>query len=478
MKRLFLSFVFVFIGLVLRAADYPINRFGAKPGVNQNSTRAIQRAIDECSRKGGRVIFPAGVWCSSTIYMKSNVTIVLEENAVWQGLADSTAYPYIPPEIPSRMSKPWKAFVYGYGLENIGIEGRGIFYPGGDMDCFQDGITDSPARPYGIHLVNCKNIRISGIYMKNSAFWMQRYFCCDNVYIEGIEVFNHANHNNDGIDLDGCHTVRISNCIIDSSDDGIVLKSEGYRSCRDVVITNCILSSFATPLKLGTGSVGGFERIAVSNLIIRPSKAREMHHGLKSWRGLSGIDILCVDGGIMEDVSISNVLIDSSETAFMIKLGNRNSGRRDDDKAARGIARNIRLSNISATNCGPIASIIDGCEGNRVEEVYLDNIRIQVEGNPDMADTTLTVRENSGGYPYNRMYGSKLPAYGLFVRHVEGLYVRDLHLSIKNTDVRSAVVVVKSSRVVIDGLSADKPASGLPVVQSSGCNDLIIKDKQ
>ena len=114
------------------------------------------------------------------------------------------------------------------------------------------------------------------------------------------------------------------------------------------MVTNCILSSHATPLKLGTGSIGGFENIVISNILIRLSKSKDMIHELKSWRGLSGIDILSVDGGTIDGISINNVVMDSIETPFFIKLGNRNSKFPGSKPATEGKLRNVRISNIVA----------------------------------------------------------------------------------------------------------------------------------
>lgn len=104
--------------------------------------------------------------------------------------------------------------------------------------------------------------------------------------------------------IDACHNVVVGDYIIDSSDDALGLKSKGTRACEDVLITNCILKSHASMLKLGKASIGGFKRITISNIIISPFRSKEMHHPIGSWRGLAGIDILNVYGGILEDVNM------------------------------------------------------------------------------------------------------------------------------------------------------------------------------
>lgn len=86
--------------------------------------------------------------------------------------------------------------------------------------------------------------------MRNSALWNQHYLDCEDVIVEHIHVFNHCNGNNDGIDIDGCRRFILSDSVIDSDDDGIVLKSTGLAPCEDVVINNCIVSSFANAINV------------------------------------------------------------------------------------------------------------------------------------------------------------------------------------------------------------------------------------
>lgn len=450
------------------AQDYVISGFGAREGGEHDNTLAVQRAVDACSRSGGKVVFPPGVWPTGTIYLKSNVHIYLSPGAVWQGVKDSSAYPLINPPILSREDlKPRKALVYAYHAENISITGKGRFYPGGDYEAFHDlpKAIRYYMRPYGIHMVECRNIEISGIQMRNSAFWMQRYFNCDHVRLTGLDIFNHSNFNNDGIDIDGCHNVTVTGCRIDASDDALVLKSEGLRACQDIVISNCILSSHATPLKCGTGSLGGFKRITISNIIIRPSGSKKMHHPIGSWRGLSGIDLLNVDGGIMEDILISNVVMDSVETPLFIKLGNRHDRWEGVPETTPGVTRNIQISNLTATHSGPISSAITGYPGNPVTNVRLNDIFISVEGNPDESDTTTVVRENAGGYPFNRMYGCNLPSYGMYIRHAEGISMNNVRFAVENYDARPAIVLDDARDITFNHLDAVVTNQEQPVIK-------------
>lgn len=446
MKNTFFLSVFflAFLFHACQPADdtYLITDYGAKND-ELDDTEAVQAAINICSENGGgTVIFPVGKWLTGTVYLQNNVSIYLANGATWQGLNDDDAYPYIDPVVNSREDKnPRRAMIYAYQKENIKIYGEGLLYPGGDYEIFEATPEESKyyERPFGICMIECENIQVEGITMKNSAFWMQRYFHCNNLKISDLTIFNHSNLNNDGIDIDGCHDVIVEGCKIDSSDDALVLKSEGERACENVTITNCILSSHATPLKFGTSSVGGFKNITISNIVIKPSKSTEMHHVLEAWNGLSGIDILCVDGGTIENVAISNVTMDGVETPLFIKLGNRNSAWEGKTEFEKSTIRNMRISNITAINTGRITSSITGYEGQNVENVTLSDIRfesIPYEGN---LDPDLEIDERAGWYPFNRMFGFDYPVYGFYVNHAENITFNNVEFVKHESDQRPAI---------------------------------------
>ena len=443
LKHYLLGFFFIVYTLPIQAQVYDIEHFGAIGDGHTNNTKAVQQAIDECSKTGGTVIFPSGVFATGTVFLKSNVTIHLSEKAVWQGYPGLSAFPDIPPNEPSRMDvTPWKAMVYAFDQENIAISGPGTFYPQGEHEVFQNNIVNSMDRPYGLHIVKCRNVKITGLQMKHSAFWMARFLHCDRLRISGIHIFNHANLNNDGLDIDGCKDVIVSDCHIDSSDDALCFKSEGNRICEDVVVTNCILSSHASALKWGTGSIGGFRNFAVSNIVIRPSKATKMIHPADSWIGLNAIDLGNVDGGSMKDIAINNVMIDSIETPLFVRLGARKDRSwLENGPYTDGYVENITFSNITATNCGNVSSSITGYPGNKVKNVRLHNVFISTTGRGTLRDTTTAIVEPTTNYPINRMFNTNLPAYGLYVRHVEGLLLDRLTLDTTPSEPRSALFV-------------------------------------
>jgi len=411
--------------------------FGAKGDGLTDDTKAIQMAIDECAAHGKKVIFPEGTFMTGTVHLRNNTTIELTVKAVWKGIGRRDAYP----RLSDKRTGSRFALITAENVNNISIFGQGMIDGNGEQPAFREGTNNGPERPYGILLYRGSDIHIEGIQMRNAAFWMQNYVECDHLRITGIRVFNHANLNNDGLDLTDCHDVRISDCEIDSSDDALCPKSISQRGVSDVVIENCILASHASAFKIGTASVGGFRRIVASNLVIRPSEADHIEHPFKVKGGLAGIDIMSTDGGTLEDVSIQNVVIDGVETPIVIKLGNRWEPKMDSAKhasSAAGVVRNITIGNVSVRHAGPIPSLITAYPGYFVENITLRDLTIEVNGG--RPEQNVPVPENSGDYPYNRMFGEKLPAYAFFVRHAKNIQFTDVRIHTLKPDERRAFI--------------------------------------
>jgi polygalacturonase len=451
MKKLGLSGLYWFVLFPLYAQVYDITQFGAQGDDQTDCTQAIQTAIDSASRYGGSVVFPTGTFLSGTVYLKSNITVTLTQNAVWKGIPDPEAYPDQTPSHPSRLDiYSRKAMLYADGVENIVLQGTGTFYPQGEHPVYQDGIADSPTRPYGLWMIGCQDIIVQDWHMKQSAYWMQRYLHCQRLRISGLRVYNHANLNNDGIDIDGCQDVIVSDCHVDSSDDALCFKSEGGWDTRDVVVTNCLLSSHATAFKLGTGSIGGFQRMTISNLVIKPSRAPEVRHQLKMKGGLAGIDIMTVDGGIVEDILIENVTMDSIETPLFVRLGGRlGTPTQNTPPKEPGKIRDVRIQQVIARNALQVSSHITGIPNHPIESITLSDVLIEVQGGGTLQDTSLAVPENVTYYPYNRIFGVNLPSYGLYARHVQKLTLRNVEFRVLHEEARPALVADDIDQLVL-----------------------------
>ena len=440
---------------------HDIRDFGAAAGETQNHTAVIQKTMDTVAEKGGGVVLiPSGLWLTGALQLRSNITLRLSKGAVLRALDNPDAYPHFRHDTWSRMDLfPWRALIFGDSLENVSITGEGTIECGGTYAVFQDKVGDSPDRPYGVHLVNCRGIRIEDVKFRNSAHWMLRCLECANLRIRGVDIFNHCNVNNDGMDIDSCQDVRITDCRVDSSDDGICLKSEGASPCRNVLVSNCIVSSHASAIKLGTGSIGGFQNILVNNCIVRPSRSKEMRHIFNLWKGMTGIDISCVDGGCSENIHFANIAMDGVENPIFVKLGDRRSTvsipanrRKEEAKpspepTAAGSLENLQFRNISASDAGVWPTVITGYEGNCVRRVILRDVDIRCGRLP--APDLLDREPNWDSKLYPCVFcvanGGVLPAYGFVTRHVAELRMENVRVVPASGDPRPFHVSIAPS---------------------------------
>ncbi|MBN1419599.1 MAG: beta-galactosidase [Planctomycetes bacterium] len=426
-----------------------VRDFGARGDGTERDTKAIQAAIDAGP---GTVVFPAGTYLSGTIRLRSGVTLALETGATLLGSADPADYPEA---IPARRSYTdtyvRQALLFADGARGIAIEGHGTI----------DGQGGSPAfrrkpyrqRPYVIRFADCEDVRVEGVTLRNSPMWMQHYLACENVRIRGIRVFNHVNANNDMLDIDGCRNVVISDCIGDSSDDAITLKSTCERPCENVTISNCAVFSECNGIKFGTESNGGFRNIAVTNCAVGLQRDKPGFSGQR--KGLAGIALMIVDGGTMEQVTISNIAIRDMRVPIFLRLGNRARPFEDGmEKPGIGMVRNILISNVVATAVEPIGCSITGLPGHPIEDVSLSDIRLTFPGGVKAEEIPKEVPERPEAYPESTMFGKILPAYGFYCRHVRGLTFRNVEVATAAPDARPAFVFDD-----VEGLGRDTAAA-------------------
>lgn len=416
-----------------------ITQFGAKPGGDILATPAIQNAIDRTAEQGGgTVLVPGGVWLTGGLRLRSRVWLELSPGAVLLGSPDARHYPVMRPRYRSfHDAGGFRALIYAESEENIGLCGSGLIDAQGEKFSFQKDEHDT--RPRGLQFVSCRDVTVRDLRLRNSAMWMQHYLDCERVQIRGLRVWNHSNHNNDMLDIDGCRWVIVSDCMGDTDDDGITLKSTGSAPCEDIVISNCIVSSRCNAFKCGSESTGGFRNVSISNCVVRPSSTKSGIYGY--CEGISAVSLEIVDGGTMEGVCVSGLTIEGTRSPLFIRLGDR--GRRhhaDAPHPAIGALRRIYLRDIVARSAGAVGSSITAVPGGCIEDVELSRFHVQNAVAPSADYCPSLPEEKIGEYPEATMFGL-LPAHGLFVRRAKNVRLDDARFAPAHGDPRPALAV-------------------------------------
>jgi len=455
----------------LYAIDINILEAGAVAGGKVLNTEIIQNSIDRISESGGgTLIIPPGEFLTGSLILRSGVSVRVSEGALLKGSTSLDDYLNIQPRyVALRTFRPTRQLIYAEDQTDISITGDGtIDGQGAAFKKTSEGDEPGVTRPHLIQFINCRNVRIENVTMRNSGGWMQHYLACENLVISGINVYNHCNYNNDGIDIDGCTNVVVSNCIVDSDDDAICLKSTSPAPCRDVTISNCIAKSHCNALKLGTESTGGFYNILFSNCTVSPSADPDPIYG--TINGQSAISLEMVDGGILDQVIVTGITISETDCPIFVRLGNR--ARKHSPAAPEpgmGTLKNVIISNVTATTSTLLSSNITGIPGAYAGNISLSNIFITSKADVSTDLIKKDVPENDKGYPTPLMFGKVLPASGFFVRHVKNITLDNIQLYVTGNDTRPAFVMHDT-----DGALIKYPS----VHYSNVKGELMVKDEE
>lgn len=447
---------------VMETGSISISQFGAVGDGKVVNTSYIQKAIDTVSNAGGgTVIIPAGKYLTGTIQIKDNVILYLSPGSILVGSTGIDDYPELKVSYRSYTDNySQRALIFAEKQQNIGIFGYGKIYGQGEQ-FKEDENAIYKFRPYLIRFVECKNVNLDRINFENGAMWTIHLLACENVNISNIKINSRCNRNNDGIDIDSCNDVIVSDCHIISGDDSIVLKSTSPKSCKNITITNCVLSSLCNALKMGTESNGGFQNITINNCTIYDTPS-------------AGIALETVDGGITENISVNNISMQNVKCPIFIRLGNRARPCCPDHVVnSAGMLGKIIITNIVATGADSIGCAISGIQNHYIEELTLRNINISFAGGINAQIDNPPEKENK--YPSHNMFGT-LPAFGFFIRHVNNLFIDNMTLKLEQEDKRPALQLDDVKNPIISNISVLSPNKNQVPVVLKKVEKPVIKD--
>ncbi|MFL6256019.1 MAG: glycoside hydrolase family 28 protein [Pyrinomonadaceae bacterium] len=506
------------------ATVYSVRAYGARGDGKTLDTPSVNRAIEAAATMGGGTVhFPAGTYLCFSIRLKSNVSLHLDAGAtILAADPGKDGGSYDQPE-PNEWDmyqdfghSHWQnSLIWGIGVENVSIDGpgridgRGLtrrsprprrpLRPGDTPTTLGGAQAARPQSPLGedlphsamaglgnkaISLKLSRNVTLRDFSILNGGHFALLATGVDNLTIDNLKV----DTNRDGFDIDSCRNVRVSNCSVNSpNDDAIVLKSSyglGFaRATENVTITNCFVSGYdigslldATykrnvteapdhdgptgRVKLGTESNGGFKNITISNVVFDHCR---------------GLALETVDGGPIEDVTVSNITMRDVVTApIFLRLGARMRGP---EGAAAGVLRRVQISNVVVWGADPrYASIIAGLPGHPVEDVRLSDIRILYRGGGTSAQAALEPPERETNYPEPSMFG-ELPAYGFFIRHARGVELSNVEVGFMTEELRPAFHLEDVRTATFLGVSAQKTAD-VPTFVLKNVEDFNVRNSR
>lgn len=483
----------------LVAKQVDVRAFGARGDGGTDDTAAIRRAIEAAvADGGGTVSFPAGNYLSYSLQLRSHLTLHLGQGATLIAAVPSPdlSVGYNAPEPNDGVNQyqdfghsHWcNSLIWGESLTDVSIVGPGtIFGRGlsrGDRGRRRDFLPeersdakrpdlDLPAAalaqlaeikpgPFGhpgkdslpagvgnksIALKNCRNVTFRDFTIYHGGHFAILATGVDNWTMDNLRI----DTNRDGVDIDACQNVRMSNCTVNAPyDDAICLKSSyglGYaRMTENVTITNCQVSGYdegslldgtrtrlvrgytenrpTGRIKLGTESNGGFRNVTISNCVFDYSR---------------GLALESVDGALLEDIAITNLTLrDVLNAPIYVRLGAR---LRAPDGAKVGKARRIRISNIIAHNVSAESGIlIAGLPGHSIEDLWLENIYLGFLGGGTKEQGDRAIPEDERGYPEPTYWGV-MPASGLWARHAANLNVHRVEMHFEEPDLRPVIML-------------------------------------
>ena len=400
------------------------------------STAAFQKQIDDASAAGGGVVrIPRGDWVSGQLHLRSGVTLELEKGARLLGSTDIADY---------GRTEPRCALIYAEGQRDIAIRGEGVIDGrGGRFD-------RSRLRPFLVQLDSCTNVLVEGVSLRAGGAWTFHPRRCDGVTVRKVDLWSHVNHCNDGMDISSSN-VLIEDCTVFSEDDAMVFKAkEPDMVVENVTVRNCRISSSCNFIKIGTETHGVIRNVKVENCELVPPD----QHARWDWRtdtpgvteyfvGLCGICVQCVDGGVVEDVTMRGIRGTGMQTPFMLRLGRRHENRRRGASADYGppALRNVLVEDVRLTAASTIACSLTGVPGLRPRDIIFRNCTFAMKSGGTCDDVAAEVPEVETRDPDHRMYNAMpLPAWGFYLRHAD--FVRFEQVTFRRgagTEMRPAV---------------------------------------
>ncbi len=403
-----LAVITSWVGLLnATAANFDISKFGAVGDGKTLNTLAIQAVIDRCATNGGGdVIVPKGTFVTGSIFLKPGVRLVIEKDGVLKGSQNTNDYPWIDTRIAGFEMKWPAALVNADGLTRLEISGAGTIDGSGERWWreYWDTRNSAPGRadphfkiprPRLVHIIDCTNVLVRDLTLKDSAFWNLQLTYCEKVEVRNLTVRAPVAPiraaSSDGIDVDSSRNVLITGCDIECADDAICLKAgrdaDGLRVNRateNVVIENCRVGNAAGLVVFGSETAGGIRNVKVRNCRAEAGCEEIVRFKTKQGRG-----------GVVENILYENITAVGTARVFSFNMNAFSTMWVPEEfqtevppPLGTPIFRNITVRNLTARECFSAGRII-GLSEAPIENLRLENVSIE-------AQQGFTIRQTKG----------------------------------------------------------------------------------
>ena len=427
---------------VFKQDTFSIAHYGAVADGITINTKAIDAAIDDCSRKGGGVVLiPAGLWATGPIVLRSGVNLHVDRAAILQFSADKDLYPIMAGNWEGHPAARCQSPISGTDLENVAITGGGIIDANGDSWRWiakdrltegewrqkvasggivtEDGKTWFPSasalkgyrtkeagvlrqgmtpedfrdirdflRPNLLVLTNCKKVLLEGTTFQNSPAWCLHTLLCEDLTLEDVHVRNPWNAaNGDGIDVESCRGVLIQRSTFDAGDDGICVKSgrdeDGRRRGRpteNMIVRDDIVYRAHGGFVVGSEMSGGARNIFVYNCSFIGT---DIGLRFKTARGRGGV----VENIYVRDIAMRNIIhqavfLDMYYFAKAPSIADVYDGKARVEVPAVSAAtpqfRNIHISHIVCDGAEE-GIFVRGLPEMNIRDIYLDHMVLKAK---------------------------------------------------------------------------------------------------
>ena len=406
--------------------DFNLKRYGAVGDSRTDATQAIARSIADCAAKGGgRIVIPKGVYLTGPIHYKSNVHLHLDDHATLLFTRDTRRYL---PAVYSRWEgvelMNYSACIYADHVENIALTGAGTLDGNAGCDSawwpwngrpacgwrqgmpsqaadrnrlFDMGARDVPVeqrtlgegsylRPNLVQFCHSANILIDGLTMKNSPMYEVNPVLSSNITIRGLHIDSHG-PNNDGCDPDSCRDVLIEDCVFDTGDDCIAIKSGRNRDGRrvgvpteNIVIRNCRMKDGHGGVTIGSEMSGGVRNVFVENCRMdSPRLDQALRFKTNAMRG-----------GTVEHIFFRNIQVGEVANAVLQIDCLYEEGDKGPEKP---IVRDIHVSGVTCQK-SRYALQLRGLASSPIRDVYIEDCEFNGAAQPSVVEHVESLKED------------------------------------------------------------------------------------